>query len=43
MALQKMSADGRISDRRDYGAAGEGPHPVENGTVMEIAHLALCT
>ncbi len=43
MALQKIAGDGRISDRRDYGPAGEGPLPVENGTVMEIAHLALCT
>ena len=43
MALQKLASDGRISDRRDYGPAGEGPLPVENGTVMEIAHLALCT
>jgi hypothetical protein len=33
----------RRTEQKDHGAAGEGALPVEGGTVMEIAYLALCT
>lgn len=43
MALRKHGPTGEVSEQRDYGAAGEGALPIEGGTVMEIAYLALCT
>lgn len=43
MAAQKLGPAGAVGERRDYGAAGEGPLAIETGTVMEIAYLALCT
>jgi hypothetical protein len=43
MALRKHGPAGAITEQKDYGAAGEGALPVEGGTVMEIAYLALCT
>ncbi len=43
MALRKHGATGAVAEQRDYGPNGEGAMPVEGGTVMEIAYLALCT
>jgi hypothetical protein len=43
MALRKHGAGGAVTEQRDYGANGEGALPIEGGTVMEIAYLALCT
>jgi hypothetical protein len=43
VAQRKQDAAGAISDQRDYGPDEDGPLPIENGTVMEIAYLALCT
>ncbi len=43
MALRKHGATGAVAEQRDYGSNGEGAMPVEGGTVMEIAYLALCT
>ncbi|HST35228.1 MAG TPA: hypothetical protein VLK25_01170 [Allosphingosinicella sp.] len=39
-ARQRRDAAGVVTDRVDY---PDNPLPVENGTVMEIAWLALCT
>ncbi len=43
MAIRKHGANGAVTDTRDFGPNGEGAAPVEGGTVMEIAYLALCT
>jgi hypothetical protein len=43
MALRKGAGAAAAPEQRDYGPAGEGALPVESGTVMEIAYLALCT
>jgi hypothetical protein len=43
MALRKHDPAGAVVEQRDYGPAGEGVAPIETGTVMEIAYLALCT
>jgi hypothetical protein len=43
MALRKHGPNGAVTEQKDHGAAGEGALPVEGGTVMEIAYLALCT
>lgn len=42
MAARRMDAEGRVSEERDYGTAGEGALPVEAGTVMELAWRSLC-
>lgn len=43
MAFRRYDPSGLVVDNRDYGATGEGAAPIEGGTVMEIAYLALCT
>lgn len=43
LAAQTLGPNGAIGERRDYGPNGEGVLPIENGTVMEIAYLAVCT
>jgi len=43
MALRRTGQAGSPTEQRYYGPGGEGPLPVERGTVMEIAYLALCT
>jgi len=43
MAIRKYDAAGAVTDSRDFGSAGEGAVPIESGTVMEIAYLAMCT
>jgi len=43
MAVRKHGADGSISEERSFGPNGEGASAIENGTVMQIAFLALCT
>lgn len=43
LAAQTLGPNGAIGERRDYGPNGEGALPIENGTVMEIAYLAICT
>lgn len=43
MAVRKQAANGAIAEEKSFGPAGEGAAPVENGTVMQIAYLALCT
>jgi hypothetical protein len=41
MAVRKPVASG--FEQKDFGPNGEGAAPIENGTVMQIAFLALCT
>ena len=43
LARRRQDAAGAVSDFHEYGAGSEGPMPVEGGTVMEIAFLAMCT
>ena len=43
LARRRQDAAGAVSDYREYAADAEGPMPVEGGTVMEIAYLAMCT
>ena len=43
LARRRQDARGLVSDYQEYGPSGEGPLPVEGGTVMEIAYLAMCT
>jgi len=43
MAMRRHGPDGGLIAERDHGPAGEGALPVEAGTVMELAYLALCT
>ena len=43
MAVRKHGANGAVTEQRSFGPNGEGAAPVENGTVMQIAYLALCT
>jgi len=43
MAVRRFDANGAVADSRDFGPNGEGAAPIESGTVMEIAFLALCT
>lgn len=40
---QRLAEDGTVSERHQYPADENGPLPIEGGTVMEIAYLALCT
>jgi hypothetical protein len=43
MAVRKLGASGAVTEEKDYGPNGEGASRIENGTVMQIAYLALCT
>ena len=43
LARRRQDAAGASSDYHEYTPDSEGPLPVEGGTVMEIAYLALCT
>ena len=43
MAVRKYGANGAVSEERSFGPGGEGAAAIENGTVMQIAYLALCT
>ncbi len=43
LAFRQYGAAGAVATERDFGPTGEGALPVEAGTVMEIAYLALCT
>ena len=42
MAIRKHDAAGAVTEQRDYGPGGEGALPIEAGTVMEVAHRAIC-
>ena len=37
---RRVDANGEVVERRDY---PDNPLPVEDGTVMRIAYLSLCT
>lgn len=43
LAHRREDASGAITELQEYSRDAEGPLPVEGGTVMEIAFLALCT
>lgn len=43
MASRKHEPTGAVIERIDHGPAGAGTLPIETGTVMEIAYLAICT
>lgn len=43
MAIRKHDPAGAVTEQRGYGPDGEGALPVEAGTVMEVAHRAICT
>lgn len=43
MAHRVQDASGAVTDLREYARDAEGPLPIEGGTVMEIAFLAVCT
>ena len=43
LAHRRQDQAGAVSDYHEYVAETEGPMPVEGGTVMEIAFLAMCT
>ena len=43
LARRRQDARGLVSDFQEYPPGSEGPLPVEGGTVMEIAYLAMCT
>lgn len=43
MALRKLGPTGAVTEERDFGPNGEGAAAIEDGTVMQIAFLALCT
>ena len=43
MALRQYQPNGAVASEREHGPQGEGALPVEAGTVMELAFLALCT
>jgi len=40
---RRQDAAGIVTENREYARDAEGPLPIEGGTVMEIAFLALCT
>jgi len=42
-ARRVQDAAGNVTDHRDFSADDSRPNPVENGTVMEIAFLSVCT
>jgi hypothetical protein len=43
LAHRVQDASGAVTDFREYVRDAQGPLPIEGGTVMEIAYLALCT
>jgi hypothetical protein len=43
LAHRRQDANGAVSELHEYARDAEGPLPIEGGTVMEIAYLALCT
>jgi len=43
LARRRQDERGLVSDYQEYPSGSEGPLPVEGGTVMEIAYLAMCT
>lgn len=43
LAHRRQDPAGLVTDYREYARDAEGPLPIEGGTVMEIAYLALCT
>ncbi len=43
MAIRKYDAAGKVAEERSYGPNGEGALAIEAGTVMEVAHRAMCT
>lgn len=43
MAVRKLGANGAVTEEKSFGPTGEGASTIENGTVMQIAYLALCT
>ena len=43
LAHRRQDAAGTVTEHREYARDAEGPLPIEGGTVMEIAFLALCT
>ncbi len=43
LARRRQDVRGLVSDYQEYPPGSEGPLPVEGGTVMEIAYLAMCT
>jgi hypothetical protein len=43
LAHRRHNPDGSQAEQQDYPPDAAGPLPVEGGTVMEIAYLALCT
>ena len=43
LAHRVQDAAGTVTEHREYARDAEGPLPIEGGTVMEIAYLALCT
>lgn len=42
-ARRVQDASGAVTEHRDFSADDAQPNPVENGTVMEIAFLSVCT
>ena len=43
LAHRRQDAAGAVTEYHEYARDAEGPLPIEGGTVMEIAYLALCT
>ena len=43
LAHRRQDAAGAVSEYHEYTQDSSGPLPIEGGTVMEIAYLALCT
>jgi hypothetical protein len=43
LAHRRQDAAGAVTEYHEYARDAEGPLPIEGGTVMEIAFLALCT
>ena len=43
LAHRRQDPNGGAAEYHEYQADSEGPLPIEGGTVMEIAYLALCT
>ena len=43
LAHRRQDAAGAVTEYHEYARDPQGPLPVEGGTVMEIAYLALCT
>jgi hypothetical protein len=43
LAHRVQDATGAVTEQREYARDAQGPLPIEGGTVMEIAYLAVCT